>query len=195
MGRRKKRKILDNRGMTLVELVAAFALTAIFAVGSCMILALAMRGYNQLQETKRMIVVSDLVMDKITRELGNAQLPTDGTYGNGLTVLEDSVGYLIGDGRMAVMTAEDGQLVIRYSAMESEDGTETEQVLGKAVYDGLTIGALTFDQPEGYPASVVQVRLCLVGNGSYTATRYARCYNLSGLDAEQPGASVLPDGH
>ena len=78
-GEKKLRSILkEKKGVTLVELVVAFALIAMFAAGVCQAASSAMKVYQKIRGRNQARQTADTLMDKIVGEIqggagGNAR--------------------------------------------------------------------------------------------------------------------------
>lgn len=85
---RIKQSLKSKQGMTLVELVVTFALLALFATSTCMMLSTAIRVYHQIRGLNNARQVCDTLMDKITGQIEGAQVgvPTGETAGQKKTL-------------------------------------------------------------------------------------------------------------
>jgi hypothetical protein len=110
--RLKKKVKFNNSGMTLVELIATFALISIFLVSATNIIFKTMSIYYQARGTSYGMQVSEILASKIVSMLEGAQ---------NVSSLENTDN--ISD---VIMTLEDGAILI--SSEKDEDGNSLDSV-------------------------------------------------------------------
>ncbi|MDD5953548.1 MAG: type II secretion system protein [Oscillospiraceae bacterium] len=183
--RRKKGLLRQKKGATLVELVVTFVLIAIFAVGTCQIVATSLKTYYQIRNVEHAQQVSDTILDKITGELSGAQnkYPGSNTQAS-VSIAQDGKTIEFQDknfSEVSISTKNDLLLLHYKAGGHGQNGAfkDTDWTFDQAVYMDYTIASLTFTQPgNDYPRNIIQVDLTLEGpGGRYDHTRYVSCYN------------------
>lgn len=194
------RKWKDCSGMTLTELIVTFALMGIFMAAATFMITSSLRMFTRTKHTANAVIVSNLLLDKITGEISSAVLPAEGKNGYYFW-LEDSgkSGWVAFESRTRNPTAmyvSDGKLFLR----DYNDLTETDWHFDDKVYMGYRIAKLSFSQPEpvGH-ANVIKVDLELRHDRTgftYHAKQYAKNYNFDPASdyicARSDGARGMP---
>lgn len=196
-----------KQGVTLVELIVAFALIGLFAAGCSRMIAVSLKTYHQIRGLNDAKQVSDTVMDKICGEIQGAQVGSVKGTGEGLdrtleiyangTVIEfyDRTGSHIcitttssrdniknGTAGAQGDTAGINQMLIYYFPMKYK---AVDWTYDDAVYMGFEVESLHFslagtgEAYQDYPKNIVKVELTLKSSrhGTHKSTRYVECYN------------------
>lgn len=179
--------------MTLVELIVAFALIAMFATGVCQAASSAMKVYYKIRGLNQARQTADTLIDKITGEIEGALVGVPHASEGGepssddtLIVTGSKIELFDRTGSHISMTAQEGELLIHYFPVTSQTRAEavhyeqTDWKFDKKVYMGYEISRLNFSiAGEDYPENVLKVEMELTGKGSdtFTTTRYVECYN------------------
>jgi hypothetical protein len=200
----------NNSGMTLVELIATFALISIFMVAATNIIFKTMSIYYQARGTSYGMQVSEILASKIVGMVEGAQV---------VNSLEDT-----DDVANVTMTAENAAVLIKQGAEENRldsidlvDATGSRVRIGtkqnddraylcihyypvisggdviyKAVdwefdektYLDYSIKSLTFEKPEGFPENIIKLKLTVVSDkyGEYSTAKYIELYNFEQKD-------------
>ncbi|MEE0419416.1 MAG: prepilin-type N-terminal cleavage/methylation domain-containing protein [Lachnospiraceae bacterium] len=120
----------DKRGMTLVELIVAMALSAVLVAAAALALAASFRLYNRSAALSEMGILKSTLYTAISDELHYARLDT------ALTGENEELRYRssIHGGTQVEMRLENGYVTV--------DGRE---LLGDSVYGGYKVSDLTFE--------------------------------------------------
>ncbi len=131
--RDKKRILRDKGGVTLVELVVAFALLGLFLALSCQVIASCMRVYYQVKGTSYGRQVTETLMDKITGEIEGAQV----SISRGTGESEDKTLKIYGDGRVIELYDRTGSHICVTTAHAKDKIRDPENGdLSAEVYQG-----------------------------------------------------------
>lgn len=201
--RRWRSKLKNKSGVTLIELVVAFALLGLFIAVSCQVISNSLNVYYHIKALTYGQQVSDTLLEKISGEIEGAHpsilgVDEDKTlkiYENG-AVIElydrtqshicmtsshsyDKIHNL--DRSIEKESDQENLFVIHYYAVNRYEAVNW--TFDKNFYMGYEIEKLTFSQadPEGieYPKNIIKIDLALTSKkyGSYHSTRYVECYN------------------
>ena len=124
-----KRQCTDKKGMTLVELIVAMALSAVLVAAAAMALAASFRLYSRSTALSEMGIVKSTLYTAISDELHYAKL--DAPLGQETEALRYRSS--IHGGKQVEMKQENGYVTV--------DGME---LLGSSVYAGYQVSNLTF---------------------------------------------------
>lgn len=168
----ERAKKLNNRGMTLVELVVSFALLGIIMVAGAQLIATSSQIYYYSREQSVCMEVSEMVVDVVRGKLqrANQMLPQD----DAAVIIAGGNVQFVDDGKAAKLGLKtiDGRNVL---AEELSDG-ETEICLPIESYMGLSIEEMKFTwlKDDGYPEYMIKMDLKLSGdtNGEYSVSEY-----------------------
>lgn len=176
-----ERKWNDCSGVTLTELIITFALMGIFMTAASFMITSSLQMFTRTRNTANAVMVSNLLLDKITGEISAAILPADGKSGYYFW-LEDStesewVVFESRSGSPVAMYVSHGRLFVK----DYDDLSETDWHFDDMVYMGYQITRLTFSQPEPADhANVIQIDLELSHERTgfvYRTRQYAKNYN------------------
>lgn len=200
---KKTKKKLNNRGMTLVEMIVSFALISIFMVAATMVLSFTMNVYYDVKGTQMGYQVSDILLTKIAGQIEGAQnvnissreyMDASGKplIGN-VIVASDAVELRNSQGSQIKLcvdgTGNKAYLALHYyEVTEYDEDTDTEQQLYKAVdweyddamYMGYYVTDLKFEPAGAEYPNTLRAKLTLHNPkyGDYTAQKLIKCYNL-----------------
>ncbi|MCR5692217.1 MAG: prepilin-type N-terminal cleavage/methylation domain-containing protein [Eubacterium sp.] len=201
MARQRRRKKLDNKGFTLVELVACFAVLGIFMVAATMLITSSSNVYYKVRTVSNGLQVSNNVMDKIAGELQGAkgdsftsssyETETGADIEKAMIISADNTGLELvdKDGKHLLLSSQDKNMVLHHYAINTfdEDGnpvTAVEAVdwrFDPEALMGYEVKSLKFYKTgENFKPGIVQVELVLHSPqyGDYTSERYINCYNI-----------------
>ena len=119
-----KKRLASHKGLTMIELVVAFALSAMFFAALLTVIAPVYRTYQRTRDFADAELIAGNVIDAIRTTASNAQTLTAGG---------DSVS--VGT-RLTYSVSDQGHL--QYTVTDNGE-TETKDVFDKKVYDGKTI--------------------------------------------------------
>lgn len=188
-----KRKKLNNRGTTLVEMLATFALVGIFMVSAAQMISFTMNIYFQAKSVSYGHQVSNILMRKITSMVEGARQEA-GTEGFAMKISEDNTIIEFYDqtsSHVAITKNDEDVMVIHYYAVrfgESASGgyDAVDWTFDKNTYMGFYVDRLTFEQMGGsgntdYAPNIIKVTLGIrsPAYGDFTITEYVECYNFT----------------
>jgi hypothetical protein len=196
-----KKGKLDNKGMTLAELLVTFALLGIFMVVATMIIASAMNVYYQAKGTSYGMQISQMLHDKIAGELEGAideeitsedLLDGESQAAKGAMLISgDRIEFMDATGshvNIGLCQGEDGKtyMAVHYYEVSSADKKTVfyeavDWMFDKASYMGYYVKDMKFSTAgAGYGANIIVVELTIASPkyGEYTTTEYVECYNL-----------------
>ncbi|MBQ9608259.1 MAG: prepilin-type N-terminal cleavage/methylation domain-containing protein [Lachnospiraceae bacterium] len=203
-----KRK-LNNKGMTLVELIVTFALLGLFMVAAGKVIADTVNLYYKAKSIQTGMQVSSILSTKISGEIEGAL--TDGTLdsssdaviiisedGNKIELIDNAANHIYITNN--VESGDDaGYLLIYYfPIVDDEDNPSTASdskwTFDKKAYMGYKIKELKFKKLENltdtsdedygkYAGNIIRMTLTLTSEryGDYTTTTYIECYNFVDL--------------
>lgn len=190
------KKMTDNKGTTLVEMVVVFALLSIFMVSVTQVISSAIMLFNDINFTGKSVEVSDMVLTKVGGLLESA---------NG--EIEEPVITLDAEGNLSEADFYDRtrtkvkvklvsqRLQVVYPTVEST-GVPTTNVnsngdreainpyvwgFAENAYHGFNIKTLKIEKAgDGYPDNVYKITLVIsrTDYGDYVSTKYVKCYSL-----------------
>jgi len=179
---------LNNKGMTLTEMLVSFALLALFLVAVSEVISYTVTTYYNARNVSYGMEVASLVKNQVAKELyncqGNPKLTTVDLGGTHM----DSVQYENSDGTTVTMKVENGLFVISYP--ENSKYEATDWYYGSKAYMNYKItnfqlasandvGTGTYDSNVMYLSMTVLNEL----NGfEYTAESYIKCYNADNIE-------------
>lgn len=210
-----KRWRKNVRGMTLVELIVTLALMGIFMTAVSLLITSGARMLYRMQSVSNAVVVSELILGKVTGEIAAADVEREGkTTGYYFWIGdhdqgEDWVVFSNPSGNPIAIFADEGRLILRYYAVTEESLVENriEDLAGEGdwefedeAYRGYQISSLIFTrpQPDTHP-EVLRVDLTLEHSQTgyvYAAYRYGKNYNFDGVGKRfclrNDGESCMP---
>ena len=207
---KRKYNCIDNKGMTLVEMIVSFALLAIFLMSAAVIIGNVSSMYFDIKGESYSRQVTDIILEKVETEI-------DGSKYNAMKVKENlriqelngtDVGATVDVGDAVVLSdktdtkvkvyAENGELVVHYFKI-GDSFNETDWKFDKSVYNNFKIEHLYFvkgsqlhkfteasdyglTNPGTYGDDVVVVFLKIHSGryGDYYAYRFVKMYNYTG---------------
>jgi hypothetical protein len=202
---RKKRK-LNNSGLTLVELIVTFMLLGIFMVAASMMISSIMNVYYEAKGTSYGLQVTKLLNDKIAEKLEGALVESINSVSAGDADATDS------SNKVAMSISSDGEKIefIDKTGSHVYLGLWSDEASGKqyltvyyyevassnpdadniydavdwrfdsAAYMGYSIKELKFSKPtEDYGGNIIKVELTITSPnyGDFSTTQYVECYN------------------
>lgn len=191
------------KGYTLVEAMVSFALTGIFLVSAAAILSQSIRLHYRMKSTADAVVVSDILLDKITGEIAGAKnsktsvsgviLTSEGRTGCPSILLTNREDRMVEITR----TEEEGNpyLLLWYYPIKA-DSDENLWTYDAKLYQGFVIEALDFEKLEredGGSSNVIRVSLTLHNPESgftYSASRAVPCYQ---FDTEEERRRIVAE--
>lgn len=190
----KKRKQLDNQGMTLMELMVSFALLGIFFVAATTLISTVVRIHYDVRGQQYGLQVCTMIADKIAEELEGAQsaegdapavvLSRDGTVAtlvdrNGSQVSIGTTGGEPNFFRLHYAKADNSPFSENGEKIDSYDSLDW--LFDEKSYMGYAIKSLVFSLPgDDYESNVIRMDLEIESEryGVYQMTRYYQCYCL-----------------
>ena len=149
---------LNNKGVTLTEMIVSFALLAIFLVAVTIVMTYAVRNYYEVRRVMSSYSVADLVLDEIKNDINTMQIAehdvNDIAYGSGYVKLRDESGTGISSFDEHEITGS----TIEFVASNKKYATYVEQIdaagyKGKMIRSSQLTKALTESDgalPKGY---------------------------------------------
>lgn len=192
----KKKRQLNNAGLTLTEMIVTFALLSLFIVAATRVISYTIGIYYAASGNTNGLQVSNMISNKIigqlegARSASNPQVITDGSD-------IDQISFVDATGSNITITASpqidaDGTsqgmyMNIRYAEV-TEGSIKYDAVdwrFDSKAYMGYTVKKLKFEDPgDDYPDNVVKMTLVLHSNryGDYTTTYYIKCVNVDKIN-------------
>lgn len=190
------KKLTENKGTTLVEMVVVFALLSIFMVSVTQVISSAIMLFNDINFTGKSVEVSDMVLTKVGGLLescnGEIEEPviTLDAEGN----LSEAVFYDRTRTKVKLKVVSN-RLQVVYPTVESTglpttnlDGDGERNATNPYVwtfteksYHGFNIKNLKIEKAgDGYPDNVYKITLVInrTDYGDYVSTKYVKCYSL-----------------
>ncbi len=198
-----KRGIANNRGMTLVEMLATFALLGLFMVAATRVIAYVMGIYYAAKGNTYGLEVTNMISNKIIGQLeGASDINTfdyaDGT-GNIITSSApvvfnngdlDTIKFVDSTGSVVTFSIPSSTNVLNinyaetknYDPVTGEGYAETNWYFDPAAYMDYTINKFNFVDPGAdYPDNVIKLDLGVHNPkyGEFEATYYIKCYGVN----------------
>ncbi|MGN0389250.1 MAG: type II secretion system protein J [Wujia sp.] len=183
----------NNAGFTMVEMLATFALLALFMVAATRVISYTIGIYYSATGNMKGMQVSSMISAKIVGQLEGASSAADPKVTKGADGI-DAISFIDATGSSVTITASeqlraDGSsagvyMNIAYDAV-TEGSIQYDAVdwrFDEKAYLGYTVKTLTFEDPgDAYPDNVIRMTLVLHSGryGDYTATYYIKCVNAS----------------
>lgn len=191
-------KQLNNKGMTLTELVISFALLALFMVAATRMITYTVNIYYSAKGTSTGLEVSNMIAERVVGQLEGAsnkqtvsevENVEDATPSSDpvVSATGDSVRFCDSTGSVVTIQKDaEGYIVIHY------DEVTTGTILYDAVdwkfdskaYMGYRINQLAFENPgSDYPENVMKMTISLVSPkyGEYTSHYFIKCANIKDI--------------
>lgn len=200
---------LNNKGVTLVELVVTFTIMAIFMVCASHIMISTMNIYYQIKGTANGLQVTSLIEKQIAGDLSAALDNNLAVYGNNNTckgasiVIYDSGKSIefIDKKNNRVKISKDKNGYINYHYYEVyEENSEGNSVRGDAYdwklykkqYMGYKIQSINFSKANAasYKDNVIVMTIVLRNEkyGEYESRKYIECFN---FDSSSENSSIV----
>ena len=196
---------LNNKGMTLIELIVTFALLGLFMVAAGKVIADTVRVYYQAKSIQTGIQVSTIISTKIAGEIEGALVEGSVNDDSNKSIyisddgnrieLNDNAGSHIYITNNIESGEDNGYLLIYYYPIV-EEGENPDKAVGsnwtfdKKAYMGYKIKELKFVKLEDitdvsdkdynkYPGNIIRMTLTITSEryGDYTTSTYIECYN------------------
>lgn len=186
-----KRRKLNNRGTTLVEMMVTFALVGIFMVAASQVIAHTMNIYFHVKSVTYGQQVSNIVMRKIVNMVEGAQQES----GSGDIAMKISTdGKIIEfydktSSHVAITKNDNNVVVVHYYPVDvggnaSGGYDAVDWTFDKKAYMDFKVDTLTFEQlgsgaDSNYAPNVIRVTLEISNPayGNFVTTEYVECYN------------------
>ena len=152
---KRNNNCINNRGMTLVEMIVSFALLAIFLASAAAIIGTITSMYFEIKGENYSRQVSDIILEKIESEIDGAKFESGGTInepkiqksitGNDEVGVDEGPAIVLTDktDTKLKMYSDNGELVIHYYPIGDSYGS-TDWKFDKSVYNHFTIDELIF---------------------------------------------------
>lgn len=170
--------VKDTWGFTLAELIVTFALTSILMVSAAFVFTGSMRMHYRMKSASTAVMVSDLLLDRISGEIASAAVSEKDGYcfwleqeadvssgqGEGSAWVafcsRNGSSAVIYSGKLNTENETEGELVIKYFKPAADRGNEfgdgslnrtIPEITWKFdsnVYMGCKIKSLTFSRPD-----------------------------------------------
>ena len=184
---RKKRKInyINNRGMTLIEMIVSFALLAIFLASAAAIIGTVSMMYFDVKGENYSRQVSDIVMEKLESEIDGAKIESGASViapkiqkevtGSDVTGVSAGKAIILTDktNTKVKLYAEKGEIVVHYYPI-GETYNSTDWKFDKSVYNHFTIENLYFVRGDMIGDGSVGVDVSEYGLNGVTAGTYGK---------------------
>ena len=119
---------LNNKGVTLTEMIVSFALLAIFLVAVTIVMTYAVRNYYEVRRVMSSYSVADLVLDEIKNDINTMQIAehevNNAPYGSGYVKLRNDSGV----GVTGTAGTEISGNTIEFVASNKKYATYVEQI-------------------------------------------------------------------
>jgi len=175
-----KKKQLNNKGMTLTELIVTFAILAIFMLAATRVISYTTIIYHEAKGASYGLEVSNMISQKVVGQIEGACLkyPVDSNLGAGEEGEKiDAASPVVSDGGtkikfcdatgsiVSIYADTDQLMVVHYDKVAQtyldETGNSQENVIYKAVdwkfdkkaYMGFRVRELIFENPNTDPAN------------------------------------------
>lgn len=207
---RQKNNCINNKGMTLIEMIVSFALLAIFLVSAAAIIGTMTSMYFEIKRENYSRQVTDIILEKVESEIDGAEYKkeavsenlriqsstgadTGGSLDTGDTIiLSDKTGTKV------KVYADSGELIVYYYPI-GDSYSATNWKFDKSVYNSFKVEELLFvkgdkisgfgraaefglTNPGTYGKDIVVVFLKVHSPeyGDYYAYRFVKMYNYTG---------------
>lgn len=204
---KKNKKVLNNKGMTLVEMLATFALLGLFMVAATRVIAYIMGIYYAAKGNTYGLEVTNMISNKIVGQLEGASNINSFEYDdNGISMTTsgpivfnkgdiDVIKFVDSTGSVVTFSVPNTTQVLNinyaqtqnYDAETGEGYAETNWYFDPAAYMGYTINKFNFVQlydgneanPE-YPKNVIKLELEVSSPkyGDFESNYYIKCYDV-----------------
>lgn len=183
-----KRRKLNNKGMTLTELIVSFALLALFMVAATQVISYTVSIYYNARNAGYAMEVATMLKNKVAGELENANDKVEVSKIPSATGNMDSVTYNNKDGSELNLYVLDGYLHITYPKQNVYE--ETEWYYDSNVYMGYVITDFAVTKAStaesGFKDNVLHIEITLYNEKygyEYKTESYIKCYNIDSIDS------------
>lgn len=196
--KKKRYNHLNNKGLTLTEMIVSFALLALFMVAAMRVISYTIGIYYAASGSSYGLQVSNMISNKIVGQIEGASAAADPKVVTGTDGI-DSISFIDSTGSNVTITASpqngsDGTaegmyMCVRYDAV-TEGSIKYETVdwrFDSKAYMGYMVKELHFEDPgDNYPENVIKMTLVLHSGkyGDYTSTYYMKCVNVNTITIE-----------
>ncbi len=191
---RKISKKFNNKGMTLVEMIATFALLGLFMVAATRVISYTVFIYSNAKGAAQGMQVSNMIANKIVGQIENANPANIPTVTEGGNI--DSISFTDGTGSNVVISVTpqlaDGAPIGDYINIHYEEVTEgtvkyeaVDWKFDSKAYMGYQVSGLNFSNPgDDYPDNVLTMTLAIKSDryGEYVSTYYIKCINVDKIE-------------
>ncbi|MGN0379225.1 MAG: type II secretion system protein J [Butyrivibrio sp.] len=186
----------NNSGFTLVEMVVAFALLALFMVAATRVISYTIGIYYAAKGSSDGMQVAGMIANKVSGQIegaSRAMNPVVTKGGNGI----DSLSFIDATGSRVTISASpqrtsDGEtegsyVNIHYDAV-TEGSIQYEDAdwrFDRNAYLGYVVKELRFENPgDDYPDNVLRMTLVLHSGryGDYSTSYYIKCVNVDEIE-------------
>ena len=193
----KRKKIqLNNKGMTMTEMIVSFALLALFMVAATRVISYTANIYYVSKGTSYGLEVSNMIANKVVGQLEGAsikqivsfeeiaedEVPDEDESANPIVnSAGDCIKFCDATGSVvSTYLDEDGYVVIHYDEVKnaSVPYDAVDWRFDQNAYMGYTVKELRFENPGAeYPDNVLKMTMNLysVKYGEYQSTYYIKC--------------------
>lgn len=193
---RKKTEKLNNKGVTLVELIVSFALLAIFMVAAMRVISYTVNIYHAAKGATYGLEVANMVSNKIVGQIEGAtaaKTPTVTTMpdGNDAISFVDATGsaVTVSTAKVTINGTPKSYMNIHYDEV-TEGSVKYDAVDWKfdaKAYMGYTVKKLSFEKlNDNYSDNVTRMTMELYSDryGDYTTEYYIKCSNVPEIKYE-----------
>lgn len=193
---KKKTGKLNNKGVTLVELIVSFTLLAIFMVAAMRVISYTVNIYHAAKGATYGLEVANMISNKIVGQIEGAtaaKVPVVTTLPDG----NDAISFV--DKTGSAVTVCTTNVVVngnskKYMNIHYDEVTEgsvkydaVDWQFDSKAYMGYTVKKLSFeDVGENYADNVTRMTLELYSDryGDYTSVYFIKCSNVSEITYE-----------
>lgn len=186
---------VNNKGVTLVELVVTFALLGLFMVGASGIISYTIGIYYASSGATYGFEVANMISEKIVGELETARSVSDpfiSTDGKAISFVDrDGVNVKILSGSKAANTVNPNgspkYVYYEYSYINEESVEKVIWEFDPKAYLGYTVDTMRFERlGEAYPENVIRLVMILHNDryGDYERSYFIKCANVDRILVE-----------
>lgn len=188
----KSRKV-NNKGVTLTELIVTFALLALFMVAATRIITYTVNIYYAIRGNAYGLEVSNMISNKLVGQIEGARasltpkVDRDGSEIESLTFI-DSTGSKVTVTAKNGVSSDVGTYIDIYYDAVTEGSVPYDAVdwtFDSKAYMGYNVSTLKFVDPgDDYPDNVMKMILGLESQkyGEYVTSYYIKCVNVEKID-------------
>lgn len=212
-----KNKKLNNKGFTLVEMIATFAILGIFIIAASQIIVFIMNYYYHAKGVSYGREVTNIIMTKVCGEIEGAQTgstiltesgetPTADTVTMTITPEGDKIKFYDKTGSQVMITTMDERLLIYYypvTTVSEHGGNKTVRyeavnwTFDEGMYMGYKVSKLKFEIADAaeYNRNIIKMTLVLTSDryGEYESVQYIECYNFDADNYNRIAVAEITD--